>query len=116
MAFCLNRSHRTFRVGAQPLARLCRVGHVHLDESQYVPIQDAFVPPEPLWRITAKEEERAAAELPRQFVSSLKELLILDGCSMTRGVWVVEHREPEEYGEPTRSSIAHRPSLRPRAP
>src|ERR1700693_2298178 len=33
------------RVASHPLTRLCRVGQIHLDERQYIPVNDALVPP-----------------------------------------------------------------------
>src|SRR2546427_691648 len=50
------------RVGSQPVARLRRVGHIHLDQCQHVPIDNALIPPEPSRRVVAENEERAAAE------------------------------------------------------
>src|SRR3989454_3766117 len=49
-------------VGSQLVARLRRVGDVHLDQCQHVSVDNALIPPEPSRRVMAEDEERTAAE------------------------------------------------------
>jgi hypothetical protein len=95
-------------VGSQPLARLPRVGDVHLNQCQHVSVDNALIPPEPPRRIVAEDEERATAEAAGEFVCRVQKLLILHRRSIACGVWVVEHRQPEEHGDPTGGTVAHR--------